>query len=218
MELVRKFIAATFLLAVFSVSSIANAALVSVDWKNAGDNLITRDTASGLDWLDLTETNNITRITILTLIDSGSLDGWRYATSSEVVTLWDNFGIDLRDSASNTQNGLNTNLHNAIAYLGNISCEWYCPNYPYGTMGMTADIVSTSYPSTYMILGSYYFQPTNITRYHTADGNTYASYNNSETSYGHYLVKSSPVPIPPAAWLFGSGLIGLVGFARRKKA
>lgn len=26
----------------------------------------------------------------------------------------------------------------------------------------------------------------------------------------------SPVPIPPAAWLFGSGLLGLVGIARRK--
>jgi len=28
----------------------------------------------------------------------------------------------------------------------------------------------------------------------------------------------SPVPVPAAMWLFGSGLIGLVGFARRKKA
>lgn len=28
----------------------------------------------------------------------------------------------------------------------------------------------------------------------------------------------SPVPIPAAAWLFGSGLIGLIGLARRKKA
>ena len=29
---------------------------------------------------------------------------------------------------------------------------------------------------------------------------------------------ASPVPVPAAVWLFGSGLIGLVGFARRKKA
>ena len=28
----------------------------------------------------------------------------------------------------------------------------------------------------------------------------------------------APVPIPAAAWLFGSGLLWLVGIARRKKA
>lgn len=28
----------------------------------------------------------------------------------------------------------------------------------------------------------------------------------------------SPIPVPAAAWLFGSGLIGLIGLARRKKA
>ena len=31
-------------------------------------------------------------------------------------------------------------------------------------------------------------------------------------------VNLAPVPIPAAAWLFGSGLIGLVGIARRKKS
>lgn len=31
-------------------------------------------------------------------------------------------------------------------------------------------------------------------------------------------VDLQPVPVPAAAWLFGSGLIGLVGIARRKKA
>ena len=29
---------------------------------------------------------------------------------------------------------------------------------------------------------------------------------------------ASPVPIPAAVWLFGSGLLGLIGVARRKKA
>jgi hypothetical protein len=32
------------------------------------------------------------------------------------------------------------------------------------------------------------------------------------------LVRFQVVPIPPAAWLFGSGLLGLVGVARRKAA
>jgi len=41
---------------------------------------------------------------------------------------------------------------------------------------------------------------------------------------GHYAdsvslsLSFAAVPVPPAVWLFGSGLIGLVGMARRKKA
>ena len=32
------------------------------------------------------------------------------------------------------------------------------------------------------------------------------------------IIETSAVPVPAAAWLFGSGLLGLVGVARRKKA
>ena len=31
-----------------------------------------------------------------------------------------------------------------------------------------------------------------------------------------YLHTTSPIPIPSAIWLFGSGLIGLIGAIRRK--
>ena len=34
----------------------------------------------------------------------------------------------------------------------------------------------------------------------------------------HVAIFSSPIPVPAAVWLFGSGLLGLVGIARRKKA
>lgn len=32
-----------------------------------------------------------------------------------------------------------------------------------------------------------------------------------------FTLDLAPVPVPPAVWLFGSGLIGLIGIARRKK-
>ena len=40
----------------------------------------------------------------------------------------------------------------------------------------------------------------------------------ADSRYGSYLVRASvsTVPIPAAVWLFGSGLIGLIGLARRK--
>ncbi len=41
---------------------------------------------------------------------------------------------------------------------------------------------------------------------------------NRTSNIGHWLYKPHPVPIPAAAWLFGSGLIGLASLARRKKA
>ena len=33
-----------------------------------------------------------------------------------------------------------------------------------------------------------------------------------------YAIEVSPVPLPAAIWLYGSGLIGLIGVARRKKS
>ncbi len=38
----------------------------------------------------------------------------------------------------------------------------------------------------------------------------------ASTSYGMYGIEISQVPLPAAAWLFGSGLIGLAAVARRK--
>ncbi len=38
------------------------------------------------------------------------------------------------------------------------------------------------------------------------------------TAGGDFAQYVAPVPIPAAAWLFGSGLLGLVGIARRKKS
>jgi len=35
---------------------------------------------------------------------------------------------------------------------------------------------------------------------------------------GTFLVNTSPVPLPAGVWLFGSGLLGLIGIARRKKS
>jgi hypothetical protein len=37
------------------------------------------------------------------------------------------------------------------------------------------------------------------------------------TTADDFPVSGSPVPVPAAVWLFGSGLVGLVGVARRKK-
>ena len=42
-------------------------------------------------------------------------------------------------------------------------------------------------------------------------------FNSSEakTNHPYLVVETSPVPLPPAAWLLGSGLVGLIGVRRR---
>jgi hypothetical protein len=47
-------------------------------------------------------------------------------------------------------------------------------------------------------------------------GTTYAF--GADAVAGVYTESVSAVPVPAAAWLFGSGLIGLVGIARRKNS
>ena len=49
-------------------------------------------------------------------------------------------------------------------------------------------------------------------RHYYDDGDPSTSY------YAEQVFAVQAVPVPAAAWLFGSGLIGLVGFARGKKA
>lgn len=61
-------------------------------------------------------------------------------------------------------------------------------------------------------------------------GNYYLSFFGDADHLGQYGIKvaqygilisavnASPVPVPGAAWLLGSGLVGLVGFMRRKSA
>ena len=228
MDVIRRFFAATFLLAVFSVSTISNAAIVEVDWQSAGNNLITRDTTSGLDWLDLTETNGLSRDYVLTQLGVGGLyEGWRYASSTEVVTLWLNFGLDLSNLTVNTQlnsseaAGLDSSLVTATNYLGNTWCEYECSVYPYGVEGFTSDEHPEG-PGWYFYLGASYVNENGYTYQDTTmywlSGASSMGTEGSSLTLGSYLVQTSPVPVPGAVWLFGSGLIGLIGIVKRKRA
>ncbi|MCW8854171.1 MAG: hypothetical protein OQK72_05690, partial [Gammaproteobacteria bacterium] len=60
-----------------TMSTSVNAAIISVDWQSAGDNLITQDTDSGLEWLDLTVTNGVSLSEIYAQLDvGGTYEGW----------------------------------------------------------------------------------------------------------------------------------------------
>jgi len=97
------------------------------------------------------------------------------------------------------------------------------------------DFLTISMPSGSWAEVEFYFQTLNpnttITDFSLLDGGGLSILETSFTddsfylkvaSSSHGLVSStfaiSSVPVPAAAWLFGSGLLGLVGIARRKNA
>jgi hypothetical protein len=76
------------------VPMAAPAKLVEVDLDTAGDGLITRDTETALDWLDVNVTVGQSFDAVTAALGPGGvLEGFRYASRSEVVELWQNAGI-----------------------------------------------------------------------------------------------------------------------------
>lgn len=78
------------ILATGLISAQANAAFVETDWKAQGDGLATLDTDTGIEWLDVSETYNLTLEQINSRL-SADLSGWRYATFDEVVNMVSSF-------------------------------------------------------------------------------------------------------------------------------
>ncbi len=198
-----------------AISFNASAAIISTDRLAAGDNLITRDTVSGLDWLDLTETNNLSYDYVNGQLGvGGQFAGFRYATGIEVVALWDNFGINLSAGQPTGITSMDPNVEVAVSFLGNTYNEFNPGRYLYGVDGLTSDFYIDI--TERRRLGAIIRGDNLTTRYHAIDGDGRPT-SLSAVWLGSYLVQTSVVPVPAAVWLFGSGLIGLIGFARRKK-
>jgi hypothetical protein len=203
----------TSYLTIFSFN--VNAAIISVDWKTAGDGLITRDTVSGLDWLDLTETNGLTYEYVSGQLGAGGqFDGYRYATNSEAVALWANFGIDLNTGATTYIPGyVDPAIENAAMFMGNIFNEYNADD-RFGVYGLTGETLRTGI---YYTLGAWESVWEGVTyTYYSPIGAREAPSYTSAIYQGSYLVKPDVIPVPAAVWLFGSGLVGLIGVARRK--
>ena len=211
---IRTLLASTILY----VSGVANcnSAVISADLKQIGDGLISLDTSTQLEWLDLSYTSNRTRIQILDdLAQGGSLEGWRYATTSEVIGLWGNFDIDLSMSSIGYQTGLDNNIVTAADMLGNTRCMYDCDKFPYGTLGLT----NTSHDNVnYDLLGAYYTNSDYT--YYWSEGEASRLADQAAIYFGHYLIRDaetpSPVPLPGALVLFISGVVSLFALKRKR--
>lgn len=93
----------------------AQAELVNADWRVAGDQLLTLDTETGLEWLNVEQTYRRSRAEVVQLfgIDQ-EFEGFRFATLDEFQTLLKNAGIPLTfDHADPSNNFLAGTMKNA---------------------------------------------------------------------------------------------------------
>ena len=206
------------------VSSNVSAALISADFETVGDNLITHDSISGLDWLDLSETRSLSYDYVSGQLGAGGqFDGFRYATTLEVIDLWASFGVDLSfDGDYGTYSRFDSGIQSASLMLGYTFSEFYSfpdIHYPYGVFGFTSSSMILNGEMQHEYIGAYSSYRESDDRWfsvYVSAGNNFTYGNENIGTVGSYLVKASVVPVPASAWLFSSGLLGLVGLARRK--
>lgn len=191
-------------------SSITRAALVEVDLFFSGDAMITRDTDTGLDWLDLTATVGHSINDVLDGYGGYINSGFRYATIAEVAKVFENAGITADGNVQANEYAAVGSLIDLRDATGGHSNDVLSAE---GFAGLGEPSQGPAYmPGTFQhnigIGGGAAVIPGPTVTYYTTAGQI--------DSAGNFLVRPSEVPIPPALWIFGSGLLGLIGTARRK--
>lgn len=104
-------------------ASQANATIIAQNDAKFGANSLTFDSATKLQWLDLTLSTNRSYSNVLGQLGAGgAYAGFRFATALELMTLETNFGFDLINSY-NTTTGNGIPAYNFLALLGNTRPE-----------------------------------------------------------------------------------------------
>jgi len=168
----------------------------------------TTDDVSGLDWLDLSSTAG------QSYSDAPTYNpGWRYATNLEIENL---FGIlfdgyyDTHPTGASSylDGGYSDSPEDVINFqlLFGITGENERETFNIGMYRDENSVIRMLNTSTYM--GDYIIAG--------LDASVEFPDSLMDDSVASFLVRTSVVPIPPAVWLFSSGLIGLIGLAKRK--
>ena len=219
----------------FCFSQISNSALVDLyerDWVTEGDNLILYDASTGLEWLDI----GATREMAFGEAESTSwFQEWSYATESQLVDLFSNvleINYSLYDPAYPEYgyfHGTSSSQEvrdNAILFSNMMGgWEYETTNYyPWGTEIVTQYTVTGASRNTphyscpgEATLTGLFVQETEV----NAQFSSQCWYLGSDNySVGSWLVRESisTVPLPPALYLFGTGLLALFGISKRKSS
>jgi len=204
---VLRLLSTRVLLAVAMIGMASTAHAVLID-----NGVTTIDNASGLEWLDLTQTQNRSYADVASGFGSGGeFEGWRHATISELITLQTNAGFappydlqpvtaaftNLIDLLGRTQDG--TGFDNVLDGIGAIG--WYDDSgSPTGTSHLRFFELDNGVSIFAQVLAQ------------TPDSRSTTEFN---IDTGNWLVRAA-VPEPATIVIFGLSVVGL-GYARRKR-
>ncbi|RDH84531.1 MAG: hypothetical protein DIZ80_03395 [endosymbiont of Galathealinum brachiosum] len=91
-----KIVMAVLFVTALLYSHVSSAELIEVPWEansNINNTMLTLDTSSGLEWLDLSYTDGISWEQVNKLIVDGALKGFRLATFHELMSFFKQAGI-----------------------------------------------------------------------------------------------------------------------------
>jgi hypothetical protein len=184
------------------------ATLTGADLYAPGDQFITVDSDTGLSWLDLTATLNLSAHDILNGAGGWKSAGFRYATSAEVAELF--LHSDANAVLSNGTSMVSAqNLPGALALLQLLGTTYVQPpGNDFNVVG--SGLAGVNEPATGWLWGATY--GTNIDStggfFFVPDGQFALSF--SDPGVGSYLVSGGPVvtvPEPPVAALALAGWV-----------
>lgn len=216
----------TILFSALVACEAVDSAPVSLDDPIYGTGAITYDPASGLEWLDIPLTTNLSYDYLQTQFGlGGQYEGFRHATESELASLLVGFGFSGFPVWPQSEAAF-APAQAAVSALG-LTCAGTCGSFWYETVGRL-EIDPTSPFPTYnpQVRIGYRTVFDRRQREEISEGVArvygYSStVPNSANQYvGHFLVRDalSPVPLPGTLTLLAGGILGLMFPAVRRRA
>jgi hypothetical protein len=192
----------------------AKATLLELDLNAPADNLITLDTLTGLEWLDVTATlgqsfNQAASSIFVTT------QGFRHANQAEVLQLFQNFGATDINTANAGTPLFPGNFAPGVNFLNLLGCTGQCSSTTFAFN--TGLFAGGTFPAT----GAFVAVNTDdSTAAFTLEQGAFGLDSNPGGLTGNFLVRETllDLPEPGTLAILGLGLVGL-GYSRlRKKA